>query len=102
MSETSTLINAAVFHNGTRRFRNVNVDITDTQVIVKNTSSGAAISTFNIVDTAKVGEAWDAIAVDAPEGTPVFRLVCQLGCGCSGMKQYTVDESYALRHPESV
>ena len=105
MSEIRT--SAAVFHNGARRFRNVNVEITGNapgdQVIVRNASSNEAISTFQIVDTAKFGEAWDAIALDGPTGgLDPFRLTVQLGCGCSGMKPVVDDAEYTARHTVSV
>lgn len=104
---TETRINAAVFHNGSRRFRNVNVDITGNapgdQVIVKNVSSGQPISSFEIVETVKSGEAWEAVSLDGPtQGLAPFRLVVQLGCGCSGQKPYTPDPEYLAAHADSV
>lgn len=83
---------AAVFVRGARRYRDVRVDVTDTQVLVKNAVSGAVIATFQIDETVKAGMAWDVTSEEIPE---TFRLVAQEGCGCSGQKPYEADAGYS-------
>lgn len=83
---------AAVFVQGARRYRDVQVDVTETQVLVKNTVSGALITSFDIDEVVKAGMAWDVTSADNPNP---FRLVAQEGCGCSGQKPYQPDSSYS-------
>ena len=84
--------NAAVFISGNRRFRGVNVEVVDGEVIVMNRVSGSIMNRYPVVEVAKEGMAWD-VTDDATNLTA--RLVAQQGCGCSGMKKYTVDEGYS-------
>ncbi len=83
--------NAAVFISGNRRFRGVNVEVLDGEVILKNRVNGAIMNRYPVVEVAKEGMAWD-ITDDATNG--LARLVAQQGCGCSGMKPYTNDDTY--------
>ena len=66
-----------------------------------NRSNGAELASFSVVEVAKTGEAWDIID---PNLDPSLidstnpqrkRLVCQLGCGCSGMKAYETSSEYS-------
>ena len=100
---TETRINAALFHNSTRLFRNISVDLTDTQAIAKNPVTGDVLATYNLVETVKAGEAWEALNADGSnaEAGP-FRLVVQLGCGCSGQKPYQPDAEWFAAHPEAL
>lgn len=82
--------NAAVFVNGRRKFKGVNVKETSEEVIVTNRANGSEIARWSVVDVGKAGMAWDV----QEEGTLV-RLVAQQGCGCSGMKPYKNDDGYA-------
>lgn len=88
--------NAAVFISGGRRFRGVNVEVTDEEVLVKNRVNGTINARYPIVQTAKAGMAWDIID-DATESPA--RLVAQQGCGCSGMKRYENDPEYSGPFP---
>jgi len=72
--------NAAVFISGNRRFRGVNVEIVDGEVVVLNRVSGVVMNRYPVVEVAKEGMAWD-ITDDATNG--LARLVAQQGCGCS-------------------
>ena len=88
------LENAAFFQNGARRFKGVNVKATADKVQVLNMQTGKAMAEFDIIEVAKDGMAWDVRSDDEPHRER-FRVVAQLGCGCSGMKQYQPDESYS-------
>jgi hypothetical protein len=87
-----SLSKAAVFVHGSRKYRDVNVEVTPTQVVVKNFVTGQPIETFDIEETATAGTAWDVTTADSPEP---FRLVAQEGCGCGGQKPYEFDPSYS-------
>jgi hypothetical protein len=88
--------NAAVFISGSRRFRGVNVEVIDGEVLVKNRVNGAIMSRYPVVEVAKEGMAWD-ITDDATND--LARLVAQQGCGCSGMKRYENDPTYTGPFP---
>lgn len=90
----STLTKAAVFVSGRRIYRDVNVKIKDGTVTVLNGVSNEPIKTYEIVETVKADMAFDATHGD---GTPPFRLVTQLGCGCGGQKPYEADPGYSGR-----
>lgn len=85
---------AAVFVKGSRRFRDVRVEVTDSQVIVRNAVSEEPITTFTIEETVKAGMAWDV--TDGNSAEP-YRLVVQEGCGCGGQKPYQPDATYSGR-----
>lgn len=86
------LENAAVFLSGKRRFRGVNVSFENGHVVLHNRVTGNEMIRYSVVEVAKQGMAYDVIddATDAPA-----RLVAQQGCGCGGMKSYTVDPEYS-------
>lgn len=83
--------NAAVFVSGHRKFKNVNVEVADDSVVVKNRVHGDEMARYSVVEVALAGEAWD---IDTGDGHRQ-RLVVQQGCGCTGMHPYTVDDSYS-------
>jgi hypothetical protein len=85
------LENAAVFISGKRRFRGVNVQFTDQDVVLYNRVNKNEMARYSIVEPAKDGMAYDII--DDATGS-LARLVAQQGCGCSGMKPYTNDSTY--------
>lgn len=87
-----SLNKAAVFTHGTRKYRDVKVEITDTEVVVKNFVTNEPIETFTIEETVKAGMAWDVIAAGSDQ--PI-RLVAQEGCGCGGQKPYEADPTYS-------
>ena len=86
--------NAAVFLQNQRRFKGVNVEVTDDEVIVRNRVNGAEVVRYSVVEVAKDGMAWDIEDGLAQEPGQRLRLVVQQGCGCSGMKPYKNDDSY--------
>lgn len=88
----TTLKKAAVFVSGTRRYRDVQVEIGDEAVTVRNAVTGDPITAFSIDETVKDGMAWDVITEAG--GDPV-RLVVQEGCGCGGQKPYQPDPGYS-------
>lgn len=90
------IVNAAVFLQGSRRYKNVDVEYDEqpsepqTPVVrVLNRATGTELASFSIVATAKSGMAWD---VD--HNGKEIRVVAQAGCGCGGMKQYKEDDEY--------
>jgi hypothetical protein len=89
--------NAAVFIGPNRRFRNVNVEVTDGFVIIRNRANGSEMDRYSVVEVAKAGMAWDV--TDHATGDSLSRMVVQQGCGCSGMKPYQNDEGYAGPFP---
>lgn len=91
---TTEFKKVAVFVKGARRFRDVRVSVTDTQVQVKNAISDDPIMSFTIEETVKDGMAWDV--TDESTADP-FRLVVQEGCGCGGQKPYQPDPGYSGR-----
>lgn len=100
----SVFQNAAVFHGGSRRFKSVNVQATDDTVSVLNAQTGQVMTSYTIVDTAKVDEstgAWDAYENGLELKTPT-KLVVQLGCGCSGMRPWTPDQAYIDRQTAAI
>lgn len=88
----SLLNKAAVFIHGSRKYRDVKVDVTEDQVIVRNFVTGQPIETFTIEETVKDGMAWDVVT---DENSEPFRLVAQEGCGCGGQKPYEADPTYS-------
>lgn len=89
---SSLLKKAAVFVHGSRKYRDVKVEITPTEVLVKNFVTGQPIESFTIEEVVKDGMAWDVVSADTPEP---FRLVAQEGCGCGGQKPYEADPTYS-------
>lgn len=85
---------AAVFVKGSRRFRDVRVEVTGDQVLVKNAISDDPVAAFTIEETVKSGMAWDV--TDGNSAEP-YRLVVQEGCGCGGQKPYQPDATYSGR-----
>jgi hypothetical protein len=85
---------AAVFVKGARRYRDVRVQVTDDQVLVRNAVSEEPIATYAIEETVKSGMAWD---VKDSNSLDVFRLVVQEGCGCGGQKPFQPDAGYSGR-----
>lgn len=88
------LENAAFFQNGARRFKGVNVKATADKVQVLNMQTDKTMAEFDIIEVAKDGMAWDVTSESEPN-RGLFRVVAQLGCGCSGMKSYHPDETYS-------
>lgn len=88
--------NAAVFIAGHRKYKNVNVDVADTEVIVKNRVDGSEMNRYSVVEVAKAGMAWDITISDETRQ----RLVVQQGCGCSGMFPYDEDAGYSGAIPD--
>jgi hypothetical protein len=84
------ITDAAVFINKRRRYKGVNVIVSDDTVIVTNKVNGAEIQRFDIVETAADGMAWDAV-IDGK----LSRLVAQQGCGCGGEKPYKTKPDYS-------
>lgn len=83
------IVNAAVFVNGRRKFKGVNVEVTDDEVVVQNRMNGTEIARWSVVEVGKANEAWDVY-----EDGSLVRLVAQQGCGCSGQKPYKNDPEY--------
>lgn len=89
------ITNAAVFINNQRKFKGVDVEYTDTEIIVKNRVNGSEIRRYSVVEVGKVGMAWDVVDDSSQEPGSLLRLVAQQGCGCSGMKPYQNDPEYS-------
>jgi hypothetical protein len=87
--------NAAIFVNGTRTMRNIDVEWDETEVRVLNRSTGKVMATHQIVELAAEQPpktmAWDVLD---PRGDRI-RMTVQVGCGCSGMHKYENDPSYS-------
>lgn len=89
--------NAAVFMGRNRRYKGANVTVFDAnsdgpgEVVLTNRISHDELARYSVVEVAKAGMAWDVIDHDGE----LRRLTAQQGCGCSGMKSYTVDEGYS-------
>lgn len=93
----SEMLNAAIFRNGVRIVRNVNVEFDGEKVTIRNRAGNKAVMMeFDIEETASTGTeamAWD-IRDDRDQ---LVRLVAQRGCGCSGqMKNYEFDANYSM------
>lgn len=87
--------NAAVFVNGSRVFKGVNVEVTDTEVVVLNRVNGGEMKRYSVINVAKEGMAWDIPIAHSQEPTnELMSLVVQQGCGCSGMLPYMTDSGY--------
>lgn len=89
---SKTITNVAVFINGQKRMTRVNAEIKPNQVRIFNAKNDNDIAMYDVVETAKQDMAWDIRQDDQ-----IKRLVVQQGCGCSGIKPYTEDESYSGR-----
>lgn len=90
------LKNSALFLNGNRVLRNVNIDWDDEKVYIRNRSTNKEMMSYDIVETAASSDSERTMAWDIRDdrGTLV-RLVAQTGCGCSGMRAYENDETYS-------
>lgn len=86
--------NAAAFLGG-RRMKGLVVEYDNATVTLKNRVSGDTIKSYSVVEVAKAGMAWDVVDDTSQEPGARLRLVVQQGCGCGGMKPYTVDSSYS-------
>lgn len=91
---------AAIFVNGKRTTRGVNVEWDEEEVRLINRSNFRVFETFKIEEVAAlelkddevVTAAWD---IKDTRGERV-RLVAQLGCGCSGLiKRYDLLDGYS-------
>lgn len=82
--------NASVFLDGRRIYQSVHVDVGGSTVTAHRPNGDMARS-WEIVEIAKEGMAWDALD---ESGTRV-RVVVQTGCGCSGMLHYDPDPGYS-------
>lgn len=93
--EAQLFKNAALFVNGDRIRRGIDVEWDDTEVKIKKRNSHQVFETYTIEEFVGADEktqAWDIL--DA-RGTRV-RLVAQLGCGCRGqLRDYIVASSYS-------
>lgn len=89
--------NAAVFMGRSRRYKGANVTVFEAneegpgEVVLTNRITHDELARYSVVEVAKAGMAWDIIDHDGERR----RLTAQQGCGCSGMKPYTVDEGYS-------
>jgi len=83
--------NVAIFLGAGRKYKNVNVEETESSIIVRNRLDGTEFERYSVVEVAKAGMAYD-VTGDGPGG--LLRLVVQQGCGCSGMKHYVHDDTY--------
>lgn len=90
------LKNSALFLNGNRVLRNVDIDWDDQQVRVLNRSTHKEMMSYDIVETAASSEPERTMAWDIKDDRGnLVRLVAQTGCGCSGMRAYENDETYS-------
>lgn len=83
--------NAAVFVNGHRKYKNVNVEVEPEWIIVKNRIDGSELTRYSVVEIALAGMAWDITVSDETRQ----RLVVQQGCGCTGMHPYSESSEYS-------
>lgn len=89
--------NAAIFINGVRRIRNVNVSWDDETVSIINRSNKQVMETYTIEEVASTNPNGGSMAWDIRDGRgDLVRLVAQTGCGCSGMKPYEFDAEYSM------
>lgn len=87
--------NAAVFVSGSRKFKNVNVELTGSEIVVLNRANGGEMNRYSVVEVAKADEAFDIVDPTSQEESARLRLVVQQGCGCSGMRPYQNDPEYS-------
>lgn len=89
--------NAAVFINGQRKFKGVNVKDESGEIVIINRVNGQDMARYSVVAVAKAGMAWDVenktISQEGDAAVPTS-LVAQQGCGCSGMRPYDTDPEY--------
>lgn len=87
--------NVAVFVNGKRHTRGVNVEWDDGEVRLINRSNFRTFETYKVEELA--AEADDTMAWDIKDTRgDLVRLVVQTGCGCSGLiKKYQVRKDYS-------
>lgn len=89
------LRNAAVFVNGKRFTRGVNVEWDENEVRLINRSNFRVFQTYQVEELAAQTDdtaAWDILDTRGQK----VRLVAQLGCGCSGLiKKYELVEGYS-------
>lgn len=88
--------NAALFVNGTRTRRHVDIEWDDTTVNVRSRNGNKQIiESYSIEEFAGSDDqtqAWDILDVRGDR----VRLVAQLGCGCSGqLRHYLLSSSYS-------
>lgn len=87
--------NVAVFVNGKRHTRGVNVEWDDEEVRLINRSNFRPFETYKVEELAAVADdtmAWDILDTRGER----VRLVVQTGCGCSGLiKKYETLDSYS-------
>ena len=88
------LLNAAVFENGKRILRNVDVKWDESTISIYSRSANRPlVQEYSIEELAS--ERSDSMAWDILDGTgSLVRIVAQTGCGCSGIKPYEVSDSY--------
>lgn len=95
-----SMSNAAIFVNGKRHTRGVNVEWDDEEVRLINRSNHRVFETYKIEELAALDTKDDQVETAAwdikdTRGDRV-RLVAQLGCGCSGLiKKYPTLETYS-------
>lgn len=98
MSE-GALDNVAVFLNGQRKFKNVNVEWDDTTVRLTTRNNGKVMAEFAV-------EEWAADYSDQGKRSGISfdivdnrgsrqRITIQKGCGCSGMYNYDLSPDYS-------
>lgn len=89
--------NAAVFIDGQRKFKGVNVNEESNEITIINRVNGQEMARYSVVEVSKVGMAWDIennlVSQEGEVVTPTS-LVAQQGCGCSGMRPYDTDPEY--------
>lgn len=86
--------NAAAFLGG-KRMKGLVVEYDEATVTLKNRVTGDPIKSYSVVEVAKSGMAWDVVDDSSQEPDARLRLVVQQGCGCGGMRPYTVDPTYS-------
>lgn len=92
--------NAAIFVNGKRTTRGINVEWDDQEIRLINRSNFATFQTYKVEELAAIEEddtgvqtaAWDIVDTRGER----VRLVAQRGCGCSGLiKKYETLPEYS-------
>lgn len=87
--------NVAVFVNGRRHTRGVNVEWDENEVRLVNRSNFRTFETYKVEELAAVADdtmAWDILDTRGDR----VRLVVQTGCGCSGLiKKYDTLPEYS-------
>lgn len=93
VAQINPIPNAAVFFGRSRRNKGVNVFHDTETIVITNRITGDELASYPIVEVAKEGMAWDVTDSDGE----IRRLTAQQGCGCSGIKSYSVDQGYSGR-----